>query len=50
MKYLLEKRTEEGAPETIDTLFSLMAATVKKFKSTLLASHSGIIRIIVFLS
>ena len=31
MKYLIEKKKEERVPETIDTFFSLMAATVKKF-------------------
>ncbi|XP_076056534.1 uncharacterized protein LOC143034410 [Oratosquilla oratoria] len=31
MRYLVEKKKEEHAPEPIDTFFSLMAATVKKF-------------------
>ncbi|XP_071514947.1 uncharacterized protein [Panulirus ornatus] len=31
IKYLVEKQREECAPDTTDTFFSLMAATVKKF-------------------
>ncbi|XP_064104818.1 uncharacterized protein LOC135214450 isoform X2 [Macrobrachium nipponense] len=31
MRYLLENKKEEQAPEPIDTFFSLMATTVKKF-------------------
>lgn len=31
MKYLIESKKEEGAPDPIDTFFSLMATTVKKF-------------------
>ncbi|KAK4318300.1 hypothetical protein Pmani_010710 [Petrolisthes manimaculis] len=33
MKYLIENKKEEQAPELIDTFFSLMATTVKKFSS-----------------
>lgn len=31
MRYLVEKKKEEHAPQTIDAFFSLMSNTVKKF-------------------
>ena len=34
MRYLVENKKEERAPEPIDTFFSLMATTVKKFSPT----------------